>query len=71
MQQTDVSSFSDTALAGDTQLLSLFTMQNNAYEKERLQIDERQKEANEEWKQYLQKDAALKIAYKIIIALQK
>ncbi len=69
LQQTETSSFSDTVSSADKLLLSLFTVQNNAYEKERLQIDERQSEAAAEWKHFLQKDAALKVAYKVVAKL--
>ncbi len=61
----------DTATTGDKLLLSLFTIQNNTYETERLQTDDRRREANDEWKNYLQKDAALKIAYKVLASFSE
>ncbi len=66
LQQPEVSSFSDTVSSANKLMLSLFTVQTTAYENERLQLDKHQREAAEEWKYFLQKDAALKVAYKIL-----
>ena len=71
MQQQKASEFSDTLSSKDKQLLSLFTVQNNSYERERSSLDEHQQEADDEWKFFLQKDATLKIAYKVLAALAK
>ncbi len=71
MQQGKAASFSDTISSKDKQLLSLFTVQNNSYEKERSSLDEHLQEADDEWQTFLQKDAALKIAYKVLAALAR
>ena len=69
LNQPEVSSFSDTVSTADKQMISLYKVENNAYETERLQMDNRQREATEEWKHFLQKDAALKVAYKALAML--
>lgn len=69
LQQTETPAFSDTVSSADKLMYTLFRVENNAYEKERLQLDERQSDAAEEWKHFLQKDAALKIAYKVLTML--
>jgi carboxyl-terminal processing protease len=43
-----------------------FSIENNAYEKQRLQNDETLKETNDELKDYLSKDHYLKIAYDVL-----
>lgn len=69
LQQPEVSSFSDTVSTTGKQMLSLYKVENNAYETERLQMDSHQREAADEWKNFLQKDAALKVAYKALAML--
>lgn len=48
-----------------------YTVQNNSFEKQQMQVNERLKEMNEQWKEFLSEDPALHIAYHIILLMIK
>ena len=50
---------------------TLFTIDNNAFEKQRLEADSQLAAMNTAWKAYLQKDAYLKIAYNLLMMTHK
>lgn len=55
----------------DTTTIQPFTIKPNDYETDRVLTDEKLAELNNGWKNYLQKDAYLKIAYKLLASLPK
>jgi len=49
--------------------VSAFVIYNNSFEKQRLQADSRLTSMNAAWKDYMQKDAYLKIAYNLLVMM--
>jgi carboxyl-terminal processing protease len=60
----------DDVLEEDT-TVSTFSIDNNAFEKQRLQADSQLASTDTTWKTYLQKDPYLKIAYKLLVMMSK
>ncbi|MFT3700784.1 MAG: carboxy terminal-processing peptidase [Agriterribacter sp.] len=55
----------------ETKADNFFTVANNAYDEERIKIDNDSKEINDQWKQSLEKDPYIKVTYKIALQLIK
>ncbi len=58
-------------LSQNTSTAASFTIDNNAFEKQRLEEDAKLAEMNTAWKAFLQKDAYLKIAYNLLAMMAK
>ena len=48
-----------------------YSVQNNSFEKQRMQVDERLKELNRQWAEFLLKDPSLHVAYDVMLLMIK